>query len=382
MKNKLVVMFLTLIVMIALTPLIFNKLMNAKFDTMLLKLSQQKGIQITQIKDKSTYLTTDRVFDVKIPGNLIGQNDIKFIELQTETTFKNLPVTDVRFLNNFKKIVLDDNETLPIDKLKLLVITPDFKIFKYKLFNNKIKKDNTTFSWSGFEGIFDKTTFTFKNTNGKIDIKDNISTLNISDIKVVWNKNKNFQQIHFDANFTSPTFNFKVKNFLAKSDVNIDENKLNSTSFLNVDKIEANGIVKILDIDSKFKINGIDKNAFEKIQNKTYTKEDIDELLNNGFNGELDLNIKNIFFIQDLGFLDLNSKFSVRNGSLDKIQNNDLSFLDLNISMKTSPNLLNVFSNLYPFLKDMAVVKNNQAVLNITINKGNITINGKQIKSD
>ena len=70
MKNRFVVMFITFIVMILLTPIIFSKLMNSKFNTMLLKIQQQKGIIIKEIKDKSTYLTTDRIFDVKIPGKI------------------------------------------------------------------------------------------------------------------------------------------------------------------------------------------------------------------------------------------------------------------------------------------------------------------------
>lgn len=67
MKNKLLIMFLTFLVMIGVTPLIFDKLMNAKFNKMLENVKKD-GFEVIQIEDKSTYLQTDRIFKVVIPG--------------------------------------------------------------------------------------------------------------------------------------------------------------------------------------------------------------------------------------------------------------------------------------------------------------------------
>ena len=104
MKNKLIVMILTFAVMIALTPLVFSKLMNAKFNQMIENLNKE-GIKVEVIKDKSSYLQTDKILSVEIPKEYLN-NAFESINLEVEAKFKNLPVTNVLFLGNVKNVKL------------------------------------------------------------------------------------------------------------------------------------------------------------------------------------------------------------------------------------------------------------------------------------
>ena len=104
MKNKLIVMILTFAVMIALTPLVFSKLMNAKFNQMIENLNKE-GIKVEVIKDKSSYLQTDKILSVEIPKKYLN-NTFEKVNLEVEAKFKNLPVTNVLFLGNIKNVKL------------------------------------------------------------------------------------------------------------------------------------------------------------------------------------------------------------------------------------------------------------------------------------
>ena len=388
MKNKLTVMIVTFVILIGITPLIFGKLMNSRFNTMILNLQQNKGVLIKEVKNKSSYLTTDRIFEVTIPGSVLNQKEIKYIKLLTDVTFKNLPVTNVKFLSTVKKVVLINNNSVPLidNKIKVLVMTPDFKVYKYRVFDNSInlKDGKTVVNWKKFGGIYDKENKTFKNENGLIEFKNLFNKLKIYNIRTFLQNlnNKKVQQMHFDVNFSNKKLNINIANFNVNSKLNILNNNIKLSSTAKCDEINANNILKISKINSDFQINDIDKKLYKKIQNKNYTQKDINELLKKGFNGKFNLNIKDIFFMKDLGFLKLNSNFSIKNGSIEKINNNDLSFLDLNMSLKTSPELINIVSNFFKPIKQIVVIRNNEAIVNVIINKGNININGKQIKSN
>ncbi len=388
MKNKLTVMLITFAVLILITPWIFGKLMNSKFNTMLLKLSQQNGIQIKEVKDKSSYLTTDRVFDVIIPGKSLDETEINYIKIQTEVTFKNLPVTDVKFLNTLEKIVLDNNKSVSAieNKIKILVTTPDFKVYKYKLFDNSIDLQNgrAVLNWKNFNGIYDEKAQTFKNDNGLIEIENSMNDFKIYNIKTfVQNlENKKIQQLQFDAEFSNKKFTVRVTGFNTDSRLDVLNNDVDLNSNISCSEINVSNMVNIGNINSHFEIKGINKDIYEKLQAQSYTREDIDKLLQKGFSGKFNLSIGKIFFMQDLGFLDLKSTFKIKNASINKINSNDISFLDLNMSLETSPQLADIMSNLFPPLKDMMVVKNKKAVVKLMVNKGNISINGHSIKSN
>lgn len=387
MKNKLIVMFLTFIVLIVITPFIFGKFMNSKFNSMLLKLSQQNGIQIKEIKNKSSYLTTDRIFDVVVPGNAINQKEIKYIEFQTETRFKNLPVTDVEFINILKKIVLDNNSSIAFlkNKFKILVITPDFKVYKYRVFDNKInlQKANLVLSWKNFNGVYDNKTKIFKNENGILELKNPLNDLMVYNIKAFLqdSKNQKKEQLHFDVNFSSPKLKAWINNFNSNSTLKLSKESADIVTNTDIDKINVNNLFKLNKIDTAFEIKGIDKTIYEKLQNKKYSKQDINKLLKKGFIGKFALNIKDMFFMQDLGFLSLKSNFKIKNASLAQINNKNFNFLDLNLSLQTSPKFINIAGNFFKPLKQIAKIENNKAIIKIVINKGNISINGKEIKS-
>ena len=388
MKNKIMVMVITFVIMVALTPVIFGKLMNSKFNTMTIELQQQKGISIKEIKDKSSYLTTDRIFEVKIPGSLLNDNGIDYIKMISEVKFKNLPVTNVKFLITVKKIVLSNNKAIPLinNKIKLLVMTPDFKVYKYKIFDNSIdlKTRNTVLSWKNFNGVYDEKTKIFNNENGIIELKNYLNDLKIYNVKTFLQNmyNKKVQKLHFDVSFSNKKLKIKIDNFNLASKLNILNNSINLSSTAKCDKVNVNNLIKISKINSDFEINGIDKNIYEKLQNKNYTQEDINKLLQEGFRGKFNLNIEDIFFMQNLGFVNLKSKFTIKNASIEKINNNDLSFLDLNMSLQTSPKLIDIIANLFKPIKQIAVIKNNKAIINLKINKGKISINGRPIKSN
>ena len=387
MKNKLIVMFLTFIVLIVITPFIFGKFMNSKFNSMLLKLSQQNGIQIKEIKNKSSYLTTDRIFDVVVPGNAINQKEIKYIEFQTETRFKNLPVTDVEFINILKKIVLENNSSIAFlkNKFKILVITPDFKVYKYRVFDNKInlQKANLVLSWKNFNGVYDNKTKIFKNENGILELKNPLNDLMVYNIKTFLqdSKNQKKEQLHFDVNFSSPKLKAWINNFNSNSTLKLSKESADIVTNTDIDKINVNNLFKLNKIDTAFEIKGIDKTIYEKLQNKKYSKQDINKLLKKGFIGKFALNIKDMFFMQDLGFLSLKSNFKIKNASLAQINNKNFNFLDLNLSLQTSPKFINIAGNFFKPLKQIAKIENNKAIIKIVINKGNININGQKIKS-
>jgi len=387
-KNKIVIIILTFLIMIGLTPFIFGKIMNSKFNTMILELQQQKNIKIKELKNKSSYLTTNRVFEITIPGRVLNQADIKSIQLLTEVKFKNLPVTNVEFLNTIKKIILINNKKVPLidNKIKIAVITPDFKIYKYKVFDNSIdlKNKNTLLEWKNFSGIYNEKNKTLKNENGLIELKNSLNSLKIYNIKIFMQDvyNKKIQQLHFDANFSNKKLKININNFDLGSKIDILANSIKLKSTAKCNEINVNNMIKINQINSDFEVDGLDKKVYEKLKNKSYTQKDMDELLKKGFSGKFNLGVKNIFFIQDLGFINLKSQFNLKNASIAKIHNNDLSFLDLNLSFETSPKLIDIMANVFNPIKQIAIIKNNKAFIDIKINKGKITINGKQIKSN
>ena len=385
MKNKLIVMFLTFLVMIVLTPYIFNKLMNAKFNSMIVKISQQKGIQIKEIKDKSSYLTTDRIFDVVIPGKAINQNEIKTINLQMEVKFKNLPVTNVTFKNILEKIVLQNNKTFSFDKkIRFVVITPDFKVFRYRLNDNQLVKNNLVFSWSKFGGIFNSREKELKNLNGILEVKNKIVDAKIFNIKALikQNSNKLIQQFGFDANISLPNLKAEIADFNVYSSIEKKGKKLNVITNYKCKNINVNNLVKIDNVNAYFELDGLNGKIYKKLLDKTYSKDELNEFLKEGFGGKINLNIKNIFFMQNLGFADLKSTFKVSNATVEKINKNDLSFLDLNLSLHTSPNLIKIADKFLPGLIQLVSVKNNKVYLDLRIDKGKIFINGKEIKSN
>ncbi len=391
MKNKIVIMFLTLVVMIFATPLVFEKLMNSKFDTMLLNLQQQKGIVIKEIKNKSSYLTTDRIFEVTIPGSAINQKEIKYIKLITEATFKNLPVTNVFFHNTVKDVVLVKQGEIPFlkDNFVFDVVTPDFKHYKYRVLDKNIDINGVEIGWSAFKGIYVHNK-EFKNEDGniKILIKKNNATISfnhfISDYLKVGNKIEQNAGLK-DIQIKSPRFNGEIKNINSQSETVLKKDTLDSVSNLLVEDVNINNLFKLKDLKINAKIYGLDKKAIQELQNGNdeTSQKSLKVLLNRGFNGNIKLRVKDLAFMQDLGFLNADINFSIEKGNnVEKINNNDLSFLNLNAKIVASPKLGAIIMMSEPKLGSFIKNENNKSIVIIKINKGKIYINGKEIKSN
>jgi len=130
-----------IVVMSLATPPIFKGIMNQKLDQKVAEL-RQAGYQIEEVENKSSYLTTDRIFQVQ----LTGKEDIN-ITSQVEVRFYNLPITDVKLGLKILKIEGLKKPTLKKvieEQGRLELITPNFQNFTYKIF--PIKTKNIYFS--------------------------------------------------------------------------------------------------------------------------------------------------------------------------------------------------------------------------------------------
>jgi len=388
-NNKLIIMLLTFVIMVFATPIIFDKLMNSKFNSMLLNIQQNNGIIIKPLKNKSSYIKTDKFYEVTIPGKIINQPNIKYIKLLTEVRFKNLPVTNVIFYNIVKKIVLNNNKELKFleNKLKFYVITPDFKHYKYKVIDNKVEINNQVeLAWNNFNGmyVYPKN---FKNEDGNIEVnfkKDNLKIfLNhlFSQLLILNKKSEQDSKIK-EFSIKAPSLIVDVKNIESKN-LKIDKNTtIDISSSTNIKSIDINNIFKMKNATASISFYGLNKKAIEAIAKGDRDK--IKELLNDGFRGKLSLDINNVFFMQPLGFVNINVDYNVSKGNNYEVisQNKDIKFLTLDAKIVASPILIQFLGINNPKIASLIRVKNNKAIIVIKINKGHIYINGKEIKSD
>ncbi|WP_457563289.1 hypothetical protein [Caminibacter pacificus] len=401
MKNsKLLVMFITFAVMIAITPFIFNKLMNAKFNQMLDNLKKE-GVVIKELKSKSTYLTTDRVFDVEVPQKVLGDNGIKYIKLRVEAVFKNLPVTDVKFFGKVKKVELQglspkDKEKINSiikDKIEFLVVTPNFKTYKYKVFDKKFSIENTPYI-IGYEGV-----------NGVVYAKSGLikETTNIPKLYLSDNKNFLFQINSLkessvsEANVSKSTANMNA--FIKIKDKKVLINNINVTSVSEIAK-RTSGIVKtsiseinifnqafLKNINVDFEIKNLYYPIFQKLQNNPKPDEkDVIALLEKGLNIKYALNIKDIKVKnKDLGFIDMNLKVNMKptQGIKEKLDQKNFDFVDLTFNLKTTPEIEMILMNSIPqsaFAFAAADKKNGIIDLQIEFKNNEVYINGQKVK--
>ena len=387
-NNKLIIMLLTFVVMIFATPIIFDKLMNSKFNTMLLNVQQNNGIVIKPLENKSSYIQTDKTYEVTIPGSVIGQRDIKYIKLLTEVKFKNLPVTNVIFHNIVKKIVLSNNQELKFLENNLIfdVITPDFKHYKYKVVDKKVDIDNQVeIAWNNFNGIYVYPE-NFKNEDGNIEVtikKDNskISLNHLFSQFLILNKKSEQDSKIKEFSIKAPNLTVDVKDVESKS-IKIDKNTtIDVSSSTNVKSVDVNNMFKLENATSTISFYGLNKKAIEAIQQGNRDK--VKDLLNSGFSGKLSLDIKNVFFMQPLGFVNIDVDYNVSKGNNYEAlrENKDINFLTLNAKIVTSPKLIQFLGMSDPRMASLIKVENNKAIVIIKINKGHIYINGQEIKS-
>ncbi|GAB6044493.1 hypothetical protein JCM11957_00910 [Caminibacter profundus] len=393
MKNKLLIMFLTFLVMIGVTPLIFDKLMNAKFNKMLENVKKD-GFEVIQIEDKSTYLQTDRIFKVVIPGQKIDNNGyIKDIVLKVETKFKNLPVTDVKFFGKVLKIdtadeKLDKNiNTLIKDKINFLVITPNFKTYRYKIFDTDIGNDihlvlkdvNGVFVYPNKNdlkiGSFiykDKLTLEFKNIKSEYE-KDGNAVKNKTSFNMYFGDKQKISLINFRSNGIT-YFGDKIK-----SHVKFSFDSLDIFKNLFVEDFKADFTLDKLDLKSLKELQNTKDKYNEKLTYKLFEK---------GLDINLKTKIKDIKTLnQELGFFDLDAsmKFLPTKNLEQKLKNKDLSFLEFYMDLKTTPKISMLIMNLMPksaFIFALAKKEKGIIELKLKLKNGEVEINGEKIKSN
>jgi len=394
MKNKLIVMFFTFIVLIGITPFIFSKLMNAKFDEMLDNL-RKDGIEIKLIEDKSSYIQTDKLFLVTIPEKFLINKDIalegvKSVTLEIETKFKNLPITDVLFLGKVKKVDLSSNlENVEhqlnelVKYIKFVVTTPDFKNYFYSFEDIKDKK----FAILGIKGSFSKkelnknsltiNSFYFKD-GGFFEIK-NLKY----DIK--WNDKKSFSNYSFDLNFTTNEVNIQADNIygsnktLFNKDVNLSAkigfNKLISPKLLEADNFK-------LDL----KVKGIESNILKEIASTKNIEPYVENIFQKGFEVAINSNLNTLKTLnKELGGykFNLGMKFLPTHNIKEKLKNDNFDFIQATLFLETSPEIATFIMNVLPdiaFLFELAKKEKDKVILNLEVKDGKLYSEGKLIK--
>jgi hypothetical protein len=389
-KVKIAGAMLGLGVMVFATPVVFDKLMNAKLAQMIKEL-QQKGIQIEEINNKSSYLKTNKIFKVIIPGNVINVEGVKDLVLEVGTEFKNLPVTKVDFRGKVLRVDFYDREFTQKfnqaikDKIKFVVITPDFKIYRYKILDNDIVFEDTDFIYKSINGVYSYPkkndlkvgSFLIKGINEPVsfEFKNNH----------IVTKNDKFEK---SSDYTGNLF-FKVQD-IKGSVLNITNNTLltfrgkyatyvNNSGF---DALTIQNFGKIEKFKAKFELNHLLSLAVRKFLKNPKDKSYLNGIFKEGFSGDGSVSIKKVTFKNnDLGFFNFNSKLRVLPIKDSNITNETLkSHLIVDTQIKTTPAFMGVLSMVLPQLILLAKPSSDGSVkIEIKYDRGKIIVNGTPI---
>ena len=305
MKTKPIVMIVTFIVMILLTPIIFSKLMNAKYDTMLLELSQN-GYKIKTLKEKIGYLKSERVLDVVVPGSKLGLNEVEYIEAEVKTYFKNLPVTNVYFDGFVKDIKLKHQNKIIEDiakRIKFKAITPDFKTYAFSV--EPIK----------YNGLF------IDETKGKLNVKkgvltfdtnfkarENNLTLYVSDFNSLIEKKEGFfkSDSSFNINLGIKDKNASIKDVTVSNVLSLKDALINLKLAFN--KLFFSKIIEADKFFTDVKLYDFNKTLFKEAF-KSKDKNLTSKLLASGFKADINASLKNLIFLGfNQGWFKLNIK--------------------------------------------------------------------------
>jgi len=394
-KNKLAVMFITFLVLIAITPFIFSKLMNAKYNKMLNQL-RQKGLVIKVVEDKSTYLTTDKILDVTIPAEVLDlQNVAKSVRLKVETKFKNLPVTNVVFLNDVEEVKLldsyaeiqkDVNEFFK-NHVKFVVTTPNFRDYAYRFNDIDIKKD--------FNAVI-------KNIKGTLSVNDivknrfSIQTAYIKqgsqiiEIKSIkgdseGNDKTYHSNVTFNVNVNLPSVKVQVNDVTLKSYYSIDK-KTNVIFSADFNKLLAKDVAQVENFKFKFSMKKVDTEALEELSKNSQSQEALNRVFEKGLCLGLTSSVKSAEITkQDLGGYDLtlSADFLPTKDFAQKIESKNIDFLNLHLHFVSSAQIANLIMNVYPqsaFLFALAKKENGNVELNLDIKKGRLYSNGQLVE--
>ncbi|MEO1927241.1 MAG: hypothetical protein ABGX26_00940 [Nautiliaceae bacterium] len=388
-KNKLIVMVVTFAVLIALTPLIFSKLMNAKLNQMI-ENYKKKGYKVELLSDKSTYLQTDKVFLVTLPSKDLKPQGVKDLTLVVETVFKNLPITDVKFDVRVKKIdfIAPNMNSLAefVEKnIHAKVITPNFKVYAYKLDDIKIKN---SFKEMGLENIRG----TFKSgediTNSllvsRIYTKDNGFEISVNNFTYEFKKHKDSSKSDLSFNMFIKTMfgEYKITNVYLSNLVELKKLAFISAK-LGVMRVDSKSI-KLNDFKVVFSLNDIPTEILKEIAIKS-DDETVAKIFEHGFKFKLTSSLKDVVWQKDLGgyILEVDVDSLKTPNALEKIRAKDYSFLNVKINIIASKPLfgilIRIVPNLAPFAQ-FAKEQNGKMVLDLEIKKDKLYIQGKPVQ--
>ena len=387
MKNKIIVMIITFLILIGITPFIFSKLMNSKFNTMLLEIQQQEGVKIKEVKNKSSYLTTDRVFLVEIPGKKFNENFIKKVVVKVETKFKNLPVTNVDFLGNVEKVDLVNGENIDsfAKQIKFFVTTPDLKVFNYKVDNIDFNLNNAVFKMQNIKGIYNLKTMTNNLQIKDISLKSNQILAELKNINNTSSYKYHFIHTENKFNFYLMLANnkFKITNIHTLTDTKVAK-KTDINIQISFDKFISN-YISMDNFVTKLDVLNVDTAALKKFANNYEDKNNI-ELLKKGLDIVFISKVNNVKILtNNLGNYLVKANIKVKpDANLEEdIKENNLSFLNSHIYYESSPQIASIIMNLLPKSSEifsLAKKENNKIILDIKLKDSKLKINGKEIK--
>jgi len=387
MKNKFIVMIITFLILIGITPFIFSKLMNSKFNTMLIEIQQQDGIKIKEVENKSSYLTTDRVFLVEIPGKKFNENFIKNVIVKVETKFKNLPVTNVDFVGNVKKVDLTNGENIDsfAKQIKFFVTTPDLKVFNYKVDDIDFNLNKAEFKMQNIKGIYNLKTMTNKLQIKDISLKANQILAELKNINNTSSYKYHFMHTENNFNFylTLANNKFQITNIHTLTDTKVAK-KTDINIQISFDKFISN-YVSMDNFVTRLDILNIDTAALKKFANNYEDKKDI-ELLKKGLDVVFNSKAKNIKLLKnDLGSYLVKADMKIKpDANLEEdIKENNLSFLSSHIYYESSPQISTILMNTFPksaFVFALAKKNGDKVILDIVLKDSKLKINGEEIK--
>ncbi|GAX87827.1 conserved hypothetical protein [Lebetimonas natsushimae] len=394
-KQKYLIMGITFLILIAITPFVFSKLMNAKLNKMVENLNKE-GYSVKLIKDKSSYLKTDKVFLVDIPGDKLNNQLVDNLKFKIETTFNNLPVTKVDFKGVLEKIDLtakeynDEINSLFDKKIKFTAVTPNFKVYDYKLEDINLPVGNAEVNIKGIKGIFEYSDI----KNNKLSI-DDISF--ITDNLLIEMKNIRNNSFYKKNNIKNEnSFDFYLK--VANNNIQINNVKISTNSLIDkktsvISKISFDKFISnFLNMDNfMFNINvlNLDTPALIAVANEIDPqKRDLLtlNLLKKGLEINLQSQAEKIEVMnKSLGFylVDANLKVLPDPNLQEDIKTNNLKFLDSTIHYESTPEIATLFMNLFPksaFLFALAKKTNGKVILDISLKNSKLLINGEEVK--
>jgi len=388
-KNKLIVMVVTFAVLIALTPLIFSKLMNSKLNQMI-ENYKKKGYKVELLSDKSTYLQTDKVFLVTLPSKDLKHQGVKDLTLIIETVFKNLPITDVKFDVRVKKIDfiapnMDSLAEFVKKNIHAKVTTPNFKTYAYKIDDIKVKNSFKEVGLENIRGIF-RLSDEVKNSLliSKAYVKDNGFEISLNNFTYEFKHVKESSKSDLSFNMFIKTMfgEYKVTNVYLSNVI-----ELKKLAFLS-GKLVVNNInsksIKLKDFKVAFFLKDIPSEILKQLAVKS-DDETVAKIFEHGFKFKLTSSLKDVFWQKDLGgyILEVDVDSLKTPNALEKMKAKDYSFLNVKVNIIASKPLfgilIRIVPNLAPFAQ-FAKEQNGKMVLDLEIKKDKLYIQGKPVQ--